>query len=725
MSHSQVDINAMADKAWGLVEGKQLHEARTVFEQICEIDNHNAEAWMMLGSISGEFGETEKALSFLYKAIEIDPEYADPYLNAAKIMHALNRHEEALHYCQKTVNCDPEYAEAWLFLSFLAGLMKRYDIAESASRKSIQLQPDKAEFFVTLGNALLPQGKINEGVCAFEKAVELDPNLRDVWLTLGKLQAQSGKLSDAERCYRKLLALDPRNAGGLNRLGGVLLQMNRLTEAEESCLAALKINEHFAEAYANLGNVLQSKGQLTKAIERYKQAIACQPDFVGAYINLGQTFRQLKEFDQSVAAYTEALRLSSGFAEIHMDLGELFLEKKAFAEAEKHYQSALRLKPAHPGSLLGMAQISRIKREYVQALNYCASVLRIQPDLAVAHYQLGLCQKFLGQFDDAADSFRMALKLNTDDLDVQASLSILELMRGNLLDGWGYYFSRSSMRLNSTSQPKPLPTDLDGRKIVLMKDQGIGDEIFFLRFVRLLKERGAIISYRTDPKIASLVSRMPFIDIVLTEDPFFEKDMLLWSVGDLPYLLGLNDFSRTPHPLSLTPTDLKLSEVRKKLDGLGNGPYIGITWWAGTKPPAPGFNDGVPYREIPLDLLAHALQGCDGNILILQRNPDKEDVSQLEKMIGKAVHDFSYLNDDIEGMLALLSLLDDYIGVDNTNMHLSASVGKPCRIMVPHPPEWRSMASGKSPWFPGFVMYRQSETGDWSRAFEALATDLN
>ena len=50
---------------------------------------------------------------------------------------------------------------------------------------------------------------------------------------------------------------------------------------------------------------------------------------------------------------------------------------------------------------------------------------------------------------------------------------------------------------------------------------------------------------------------------------------------------------------------------------------------------------------------------------------------------------------------------------------------KTCRVLVPHPPEFRWLASGdKSPWFPGFRVYRQALGGGWTEAFGALARDL-
>lgn len=55
----------------------------------------------------------------------------------------------------------------------------------------------------------------------------------------------------------------------------------------------------------------------------------------------------------------------------------------------------------------------------------------------------------------------------------------------------------------------------------------------------------------------------------------------------------------------------------------------------------------------------------------------------------------AYVNDDLEQMLALPSMIDDYIGVSNTNMHLCAAVGRSARVPVPSPAEWRWMAAGR------------------------------
>ena len=89
-----------------------------------------------------------------------------------------------------------------------------------------------------------------------------------------------------------------------------------------------------------------------------------------------------------------------------------------------------------------------------------------------------------------------------------------------------------------------------------------------------------------------------------------------------------------------------------------------------------------------------------------------------------AVHDLSSINEDLDDALAWMSVLDDWVGVSNTNIHLRAAGGGSAQVLVPFPPEWRWMAQGDSPWFPAMRTYRQGPDRSWDEALSRLAVDL-
>ena len=145
-------------------------------------------------------------------------------------------------------------------------------------------------------------------------------------------------------------------------------------------------------------------------------------------------------------------------------------------------------------------------------------------------------------------------------------------------------------------------------------------------------------------------------------------------------------------PLPLVPLAERILEMRARLAQAGPGPSLGLTWRGGTPPREQRAVIWVLHKEIGIALLATALHSIPGTFIALQRNPAARLKSNRWRMRSRRpVHDFPDLNEDLEGMLALMALLDDYIGVSNTNMHLRAGAGKTARVLVPSPPDWRWM----------------------------------
>jgi len=206
-------------------------------------------------------------------------------------------------------------------------------------------------------------------------------------------------------------------------------------------------------------------------------------------------------------------------------------------------------------------------------------------------------------------------------------------------------------------------------------------------------------------------------------------------LGDLPYLVCYGPDGAplpcaaaeiVPASLRLAPRAENLTALKEQLGRLGPPPYIGVTWRGGTPPDAQtAVMSWMLYKEIPIEKLAGSLRSVDGTLIALQRKPAAGEIDHLSGLLQRPLHDFSGANEKLEDMLALLALIDDYIGVSNTNMHLRVAVGKTARVLVPCPPEWRWMARGnESPWFPGFAIYRQKIDGDWSEALSHLSCDL-
>ena len=259
---------------------------------------------------------------------------------------------------------------------------------------------------------------------------------------------------------------------------------------------------------------------------------------------------------------------------------------------------------------------------------------------------------------------------------------------------------------------EPFDDDLAGRNILVVGDQGLGDELFFLRFVPYLRERGARLTYRADPRIARMIQRSKLFDRVVEDDR---------AIGDLPGLLGGEAARATPPSSAIPALAARVRGMASRLRAAGPPPYIGLTWRAGTT----GVS-GALSKEAPLADIARVVGGLEATVVVLQRDPSDSELSRLAETIERAPLDLSAFNVDLEDTLALVSLLDEYVAVSNTNVHLRAACGKTSRVLVPLPGEFRWMVEGQTtPWFAGTAVYREIAGDGWTPAFEALRRDMD
>ncbi len=532
----------------------------------------------------------------------------------------------------------------------------------------------------------------------------------------------AGRIAEAEVLCRKILTSDPTHAKGLHLLGGIAVRSGNVPSAIELYKRALAAKPDFAEAHSNLGTLLLERGEAEKAVSHFEKAIASEPNFALAYNTFGNALIKSGRFRDAEKAFEQAVKFEPENPLGYNNLGALLGRQGRTDEAIAQLEKATELGPDFAMALVNLGNVLLIQGKLDAAEANMRRAVAINPDFAMARSNLGVLLKELGRYDEAEECLNRALATDPDYAPARAKLAHLLLLLGDFGRAWEHYTARETVRNSPRALwQNPLPDDLRGKRLLLLRDQGLGDEIFFLRFAPELKRRGAEITYLADPKIGSITARLPFIDRVLGEGEEPEGVDITLSVGDLPLATDMKSAADIPPPLPLAPEPKRVQRLAAELKKLGPAPYIGVTWRAGLRSPTAS----KLLKEAPLTGLAMLLRPVNGTFLALQRKPEAGEIDQLSGGLGRPVHDFTALNDDLEEMLALLSLMDEYVTVSNTNVHLRAGTGRTSRVLVPNPPEYRWMAEGQeSPWFPGCRVYRQKVDGEWDEALAALAGDL-
>jgi tetratricopeptide (TPR) repeat protein len=599
--------------------------------------------------------------------------------------------------CRKALRRRPGDAEATYLLALLR--LRAGDAAQAAGLIGQALARGlkrEAEVLENLGAAHLAAGDSASAVSALREALSAgsaNPGPR-LLMCLGYALAAERNYEEAETVLRRAWALAPRNAEiGIN-LGNVEAARGRKDSARDCYRAVLAMEARNVTAWFNMATLARDAGHFEEAADAYGEVLSIDPGHVDALNNLGTILERTNRVDEAVALYRRGLDIDRRNVRLLCNLGGALRRTDALGEAEQCCRQAIELQPAFVDAWITLAGIE-IDRGHLDAARVC---------------------------------YRQALQLDPQDAEAEFFSGLLGLVLGGDRESWRQFRARPTRRhLERRLGPLDveLPVDLAGQSVLLLGEQGIGDELFFLRWAGELKRRGARVCALLDPKVHAMLHRTGIFDELRTyADPLPSRDFTV-AVGDLPVAAaGPAAIPAGAPSLRLLPLEDRLPRMRALLQRAGKPPYLAVTWRAGT-PVAQqrAWRNELLSKEIPIEILAQAVRGFPGTIISLQRNPAAGETSAFALQADAGVFDASAVNEDLEDMLALLSLIDEYAGVSNTNMHLLAGLGRCGRVLVPRTADWRWMASGReSSWFPGFRVYRRGAS--WDDAIAALRSDL-
>lgn len=615
----------------------------------------------------------------------------------------------------------------------------RLQEALAAYREALARSPDDVDALNLLGTALLQLGEAESAVRHLERASRGRRNDPHVLANLAQAYSALGRHEEACAAYRKAGRLDPHEAQFPLGAAVALARQGRMGEAH-ALLERLSVR--FPEnslVWFNLANVMRDRGRPHEAIDNYAKARELDPGFIDARNNLGSVLHSLRRFAEAEAHYRACLALDPEYQAARYNLASALIDLGRFAQAEAVCREIVAREPQAAQAHSFLAAALGHQGRLLEALESAREAARLAPSDAQLAGSYGAALMETGHTNEGLSVLSHALSLSPGSVTPRQLLGTALLASGQFPEGWREYVHRApAIRLREKYREIALtwslPEGLRGKHACLLREQGLGDEIFFLRYAPLLAARGARVTYRAGGKLAGLLSRVACLSAVVEEtSPVPAADAYL-LVGDLPHALGEAASAPArggpggallPRSLVLAPLAERVERVRARLASLGPPPYVGVTWRAGTAPEEQDAGNWILYKTVALPVFAAAMSGIEATFLALQRQPAGGEIEAFSAALGRAVHDFTALNEDLEDMAALLALIDEYVGVSNTNMHLRAGVGRTARVLVPAPAEWRWMQSGRaSPWFPGFSIYRQSLHGDWREAFAELERDL-
>lgn len=430
---------------------------------------------------------------------------------------------------------------------------------------------------------------------------------------------------------------------------------------------------------------------------------------------------------QAETAYRQMIANGFRDRDIFNNLGVVCLETARHQEAETLFRAALQLDKdfAEAYSGLGSA-LTAIAPDKAEAM--FKKAVHLKPDFHQAHYNLANLYWKLGRLEEAISRYRKVLDLQPGFVSARFNMSMAILLTGNLKEGFAEYECRLERPKYRSIIGLPWSKrrwngDFGTRdRVVLIPEPGYGDIFHFMRYGKLLRQRGIHVVLQAQASLKTLLDSSDCYDEFAPFGADFDDTTHCWCpMFSLPYYFGttLDDIPADIPYLRSDPE--RMARWRERLPK--GKKLVGINW-QGNPHHEKTMNEG---RSAPLEAF-RALAETEGIQLVsLQKSYGLEQLQQStfrDKILVFDEREYPSEPAFLEAA-ALISALDLVVTSDTSIAHLAGALGAPVWVALSHLPEWRWLkARDDTPWYPTMKLYRQPDPGDWASVFDEIVAAL-
>ena len=519
-------------------------------------------------------------------------------------------------------------------------------------------------------------------------------------------------------------------------LGATLTLENEPQGAEEAYREAIRLAPAFAQPRINLGLLLERRGDLEAAlaewvaVEEYLQA--GQPDQqplrLQALNHLGRALESAGRYSEAIAYLTKSLTLepnqpdvihhcqllreklrawpvdesvglvSPDLSQIEDSLIRLLQaapmnEIQSTAEHNGSDSSPVEGAPASSqsiDSLINQVMLFAAYGNVASAILALDKIVRVYPEYWLSRIERGRLNFKLGRFLNGIEDFEYFYK------------NRLPSQKGIFLDSEGKY------------------RRLDGKRVLITSDSGLGDLILLVRYGILIKQQGGEVVIECPSQFHTLLNNSPWVDRCIENGAIdFDLDYRV-PLHNLFGAFGTSATTIPTFPSYLTARPEKIEIWRNRFPR-AEKLKIGINWRSANE------NSSIwtSYRSIELDLLLKAFDPMQVQLFCLQKEVSNEELDRMKEWGNISI--LSPFFCDLEDTAAAMASLDLVVSTCTMIPHLSGALGIPTYLLLSINADWRWGVSGEdTPWYPSAKLFRQNnKLGEWEQVVQAVKNQLD
>jgi hypothetical protein len=362
---------------------------------------------------------------------------------------------------------------------------------------------------------------------------------------------------------------------------------------------------------------------------------------------------------------------------------------------------------------------------YNQALEIYQYSLSINPDDLNCLSNLGVLFRYLGEVQSSIKVFEKVIEIDPSFAIAQMNIGYAYLSVGRIKDGltavewrWENPHFKHTFRGSPTSQWNG-SQDLSEKTILLWPEQGPQDVIVWASIIPKLIAKANHTIVEIYPKLMPLFERS-FPNVEFREA---KQTPSLSSINfDLHLPMGslFLHFTEELHLVCesfLVPDPVRVAYWRQRLEKLGPGPYIGISWKSPVMsrlriPNYTVIDDWIPVFKM------------NARFINLQSGDCQGDIDHARQDLGVEIVDFKNLDlfNSLDEAAALSAALDIAITVSTAASAIAAGVGTETWLLSWKESPWNNILC--RPRGPNVINFERSIIETWDATFVEISQKL-
>jgi len=504
-------------------------------------------------------------------------------------------------------------------------------------------------------------------------------------INLYLLELKEEKNSDALIIINKILNKNSSLINVLVDKAFVYYKLNKIKESLDICTSLLKQSEDNIKVLNILGLCHFAKKNYKKAESIFLKGLEIDANFIPLLNSLGRMYHEVRESNKAEKFFLKALTIQPEAYQTINNIAGYYLEEGGYEKAIKYYKKAIELNPKNA------VIINNIAKAYLSLNN------------------INLAEYFCSE----------ALKIDKNNDETKKTFSLISFRKLDFKKAWKFFDGRLGLSDFSSKNESLIcvknklfnGSTLDNNaKILVLREQGVGDEILYGSMYPDLLEKNQNVTFECDERLIPLFqyslnqnNKDKFTNlgnISNHEDKLKIYDFVIYA-GSLGKFFR-NDINLFPKTSYLNVEQEFINEAKNKVARLKNRFNIGISWKSFK-------NRYAREKSLELEELINIFKTPNCNFINIQYGDVNEEINNFSSKYKIEITTIKNLDlyKNLVSVAGLLKNLDLFITVSNSTAHLAGALGVKTLLIKPHNHatyHYWNQPSSKTPWYSSVIL---------------------